>query len=108
MVLGLDKRPQAERWWSPLTEWLAALAAAVVVVGVACLPLYALLHVAPLPDPKARHEPPPVPGARVQTPYGEGIIVQQVAMWEGPVWQVRLDSGRYVVLYRADMRVIAP
>ena len=88
-------------------EALLALAAAGAVVAIVALPQYALRSLPPRGESAARIEPPVAVGARVETPYGWGVVTREVAYWDGPMWQVRLDSGRYVVLYRKDIRVVA-
>lgn len=60
----------------------------------------------PPPPDGLRHEPEPFPGARVQTEYGPGTVVGWYREWTGRRWVVRLDSGRRVALYRAEMVVL--
>lgn len=103
--MGTVGRPT--HWGSWVAEWLLAIVVAVVASALAVGPVMVLgrLPVRSVEDSGRRYEPPPVPGARVQTPYGSGTIVRDVAFGDGPRWQVRLDSGRHVLLYRAEMVV---
>lgn len=88
---------------------MAIASLAVVVAGV-----WGLYHVSnqvrawPEPEPGIRYEPPPRPGVQVQTPYGPGVVVRPVAYLDGPMWQVRLETGRHVVLRRVEMVVRRP
>lgn len=92
-------------------EWLASvvegLAGAAVGLALAAVLVVAAAQIRPSPTPIGiRHEPPPAVGARVLTEHGPGTITAQIAMADGPAWQVRLDDGRHVVLYRAQMVVL--
>ena len=87
----------------------AAQATAVVAVVAALVGglVVAASSVRPgAPDDGARREPHAAVGARVVTEYGPGVITARVAMGDGPAWQVRLESGKHVVLYRAEMVVL--
>ena len=93
------------------SAWLAALveglAGAAVGLALAVVLVVAAAQIRPSPAPLGtRHEPPPVVGARVLTEHGPGVITAQIAMADGPAWQVRLEDGRHVVLYRAQMVVL--
>ncbi len=90
-----------------LAETVGAVAVmAVVVAGVYGL-VSATIALRPAPpDDGLRREPPATIGARVETPHGFGVITAEVRYWDGHLWRVRLDSGRYVVLCRAQMVVL--
>ena len=96
------------QWAGVVAEWLLAVVVAVIAACLATGPLLILLRLPPreTPEPGVRFEPAPVAGARVETPYGDGVVVKPVEFWDGPLWQVRLDTGRHVLLRRVDMVVL--
>ena len=87
------------------TAQAVAVAAALALFVGFLMEAAVALRPAP-PDDGLRREPPAVVGARVITPHGPGVITKEVRYWDGSLWQVRLENGRYALVYRAEMIVI--
>lgn len=92
---------------SRLADAAHAAAVVTVVAGLVCCLVLAASSVRPgAPDDGARREPHAEVGAKVITEHGPGVITAQIRMGDGYAWQVRLESGRYAVLYRPQMVVL--
>ena len=92
-----------------LIEVAESAGALAVVVGLVWFLVAATTALRPEPPGDGlRREPPAVVGARVVSDmYGEGVITDEIAYWDGPKWRIRLlSSGRHVVLYRSEFRVL--
>ena len=91
-----------------LLDLAEGIVAASVWLALVLTVVVAASNVASPSTPAGRLEPPAAIGARVLTEDGEGVITGQVRYADGPAWQIRLASGRYILLYRAHFQVLRP
>lgn len=89
-----------------LADAIGCFVVLAVAIGLVGGLAWAAGQLRPKVDDGRRYEPPAVVGARVITEHGPGVITAEVRMGDGPAWQVRLESGRHVVLYRAEFHVL--